>query len=428
MRTSTATLSALVALLVLAPDLQAQQGPAPVNLGLAGTYAILAKTGITTVPASVITGDVGISPAASTDITGFNLTNATGYATSPQVSGRVYAADMASPTPLNVALAVGSMEAAYTDAAARPNPDFIELGTGNIGGLALVPGLYKWGGTVLAPSNFSLAGGPNDVWILQIAGDLTVSSNVIVTLTGGARAQNIFWQVAGVVAIGTSAHFEGIILGKTGISMMNGASLNGRTLAQTAVTMDMNTVNTATLPVELVSFSGTVSGATAQLTWTTESETNNAGFTIEAQAGPPGRAASWQDIAFVAGRGTVVERTTYTHAVGGLAAGTYTFRLRQMDLDGAVSYSPAVEVSVGLDEAATVEVRGRSVRFAVREGQAVRAELFNALGQRLATLYDADVPAGATQTLSLPTGLSAGVYLVRLTGRAFSETATVVVR
>jgi len=231
---------------MLAPAARAQQGPAPVNLGAAGSYAILAKAAISTVPASAITGDVGISPAAATFITGFSLTHSTGYATSPQVTGRVYAADMASPTPANLTTAVSNMEAAYNDAAGRLNPNLTELGAGNIGGRVLVPGLYKWSSTVSAPTNFSIAGGPNDIWIFQIAGDLTLSSNVIVTLTGGAQARNIFWQVAGAVTIGTNAHFEGIILSKTAIHLRTGASLNGRTLAQTAVTLDMNRVTAPT--------------------------------------------------------------------------------------------------------------------------------------------------------------------------------------
>ena len=178
MPTYTATLSCCLAFLALAPAAQAQNSPAPLNLGAARGYTILAKTAITNVPASAITGDVGISPAGSTSITGFNLTPAPGYATSPQVVGRVYGADQASPTPANLGLAIGSMEAAYTDGTTRPNPDFSELYTGNIGGKTLTRGLYKWGGTVLAPANFSLSGGPNDVWIFQVAGSLTVSSSV----------------------------------------------------------------------------------------------------------------------------------------------------------------------------------------------------------------------------------------------------------
>jgi hypothetical protein len=136
------------------------------------------------------------------------------------------------------------MDSAYTDAAGRPLPDFSELGTGNLGGLTLVPGLYKWTNNVTIPTNVIIAGGPNDVWIFQIAGNLTMSSAVKITLSGGAQASHIFWQIAGEATLGTTSHFEGTILSMTGITLQTGASMNGRALAQTAVILDANTITT----------------------------------------------------------------------------------------------------------------------------------------------------------------------------------------
>jgi len=213
-----------------------------VNLGAAGNYVILAKTAVNNTPTSAVTGDIGLSPAATSFITGFALTNSTGYATSPQVTGNLYAADMASPTGTNLTTAVENMITAYNDAAGRPSPDFSELATGNIGGKTLTKGLYKWTNTVSLPTSITISGSANDVWIFQIAGDLTVGAAVNVTLTGGAQAKNIFWQVAGQVTIGTTSHFEGILLSKTAITFQTGASINGRALAQTAVILDGNTV------------------------------------------------------------------------------------------------------------------------------------------------------------------------------------------
>jgi hypothetical protein len=217
-------------------------GPAKVILGAAGNYVILAKTAINNNPTSAITGDLGLSPAATSYVTGFALTNATGYATSPQVTGKIYAADMAAPTGINLTTAVENMITAYNDAAGRPTPDFLELGTGNIGGKTLTPGLYKWTTTVTLPSDVTISGGANDVWIFQIAQDLTVSNAVNVTLIGNAQAKNIFWQVAGQATIGTTAHFEGVILSMTSITFQTGASFKGRALAQTAVVLDGNAV------------------------------------------------------------------------------------------------------------------------------------------------------------------------------------------
>lgn len=217
-------------------------GLTPVNLGTAGNYVILAKTAINNGPTSTITGDLGLSPAATSYITGFSLTNATGYATSAQVTGNIYAADMVSPTSSNLTTAVNDMITAYNDAAGRPTPDFTALGAGNIGGKTLTEGLYKWTNNVTAPTNLIISGSSTDVWIFQIAGNLTVSSGVKITLSGGAQAKNIFWQVAGTTTINTTAQFKGVILCQTGVTLKTGATLSGRALAQTAVILDKNTV------------------------------------------------------------------------------------------------------------------------------------------------------------------------------------------
>lgn len=220
----------------------AARGPAPVLLGAAGNYAVMGKTAISSVATSAVTGSIAVSPAAETFITGFALTDATGYATSTQVVGKVYAADQTPPTPSNLTTAISNMESAYTDAAGRPTPDFLELGTGNIGGKTLAPGLYKWTSTVSVPANVTISGGANDVWIFQTTGDLTEAAAMQVTLAGGALAKNIFWQVAGKVTIGAGGHFEGIVLCKTDVTLQTSATMNGRILSQTAVALQKATV------------------------------------------------------------------------------------------------------------------------------------------------------------------------------------------
>ena len=213
-------------------------GPAPVSLGTAGNFAILSKSGITDVYASAITGNVGTSP-----ITGAALLLSCG-----EVTGTIYVVDAAGPLPCaindatSLTAAVLDMQTAYLDAAGRVSPNFTELGAGEIGGLTLTPGLYKWGTGLLITTDVTLSGGPDDVWIFQVAGTMTQASATRVTLAGGARAKNIFWQVAGAVSIGTTAHFEGVVLAATMVAVNTGASVNGRLLAQTAVTLQMNTV------------------------------------------------------------------------------------------------------------------------------------------------------------------------------------------
>jgi hypothetical protein len=217
-------------------------GPEPVQLGSAGNYVILAKSAITNVPTSAVTGDVGISPAAASAITGFTLTRAGATFSAPEIVGGVFAADNDDPTPSDLASAVLDMQAAYDDAAGRVTPEFLELGDGAIGGLTLTPGLYKWTSVVSIPSDVTLSGDSDDVWIFQISGDLNLSSGTEMILQGGAQPSNIVWQVAGVVDLGTTSHAEGILLSKTAIVVKTGASINGRLLAQTAVTLDQASV------------------------------------------------------------------------------------------------------------------------------------------------------------------------------------------
>jgi hypothetical protein len=225
-------------------------GPAPVILGTAGNYAILAKTAVSTVPTSVITGNVGVSPAAGTFLTGWSET-ANGapvtYSTSAQVNApfQLHAANYTGgTTSADLTTAVLNMQAAYTDAAGRTatSAATTNVGAGTLTSLTLTPGVYEWGSNVTIPTNLTLNGTATDVWIFNVSGTLDMAAAKSVLLSGGASAKNIFWRVAGAVTIGTGTHFEGIILGQTKITFNNLSSINGRLLAQTAVVLDATTV------------------------------------------------------------------------------------------------------------------------------------------------------------------------------------------
>ncbi len=216
------------------------------DLGSAGTYVIMAKTAVSNVTGSSITGNVAVSPAAASYITGFALVMdaSNQYSSSPSVvgGGFVYAADYSAPTPTNLTSAIGSMEQSYNDAAGRILPDYNELASGNLGGLTLSPGLYKWTNTVTIPTSVTISGSATDMWIFQISGNLVMDAGMSVILAGGAQAKNIFWQVAGQATFGSTAHFEGILLCKTAVTFQTGASMNGRVFAQTAVSLDNNMI------------------------------------------------------------------------------------------------------------------------------------------------------------------------------------------
>lgn len=221
-------------------------GPGPVNLGTAGDFEILTKSGISTTGITSITGDIGVSPAAATALTGFGLIMDTNGQSShtPIVTGKAYASDYAAPTPAKMTTAVSDMETAFTTANGLTTPaPIVDLYAGDISGRILPAGLYKWStGVLVTSAGVTLTGGPNDTWVFQIAQNLTINNNAKITLLGGAQAKNIFWVVTGQATIGSNANVNGNILSKTLISMNTGSRITGRLLAQTAVTLNAATV------------------------------------------------------------------------------------------------------------------------------------------------------------------------------------------
>ncbi|KAJ7253616.1 antifreeze protein [Mycena rebaudengoi] len=241
--TTSTVLITLLSIVNGAPSARAL-GPAGVNLRTAGNYAILSKAGVSTVSPSSINADVGVSPIAATGLTGFSLTlDSSGtFSTSTQVVGKLFAASYGTPTPATLTVAIGDMETAFDDANGRINPDFSDLASGALGGLTLTPGLYKWAGAVSAASDFTISGTSTDTWIFQVAGTLNIAAGKKAILAGGALKANIVWVVSGAITVADGGHLEGVILGKTSVSLLIGASLNGRILAQTSAALQTATV------------------------------------------------------------------------------------------------------------------------------------------------------------------------------------------
>jgi len=220
-----------------------------VDLGLAGDYAILAETGISAAQGATqtsITGDMGISPAEATYITEFalNLTAGAAYSTSSLVTGKIYAPGYALPTPNDLTVAVDNMHTAFTTGNGLA-AGTTELLAGNLNGETLTAGVYKWGTDLNITNGITLDGGGDDcaMFVFQIDKQLIVNNGAIITLENGAHAENIYWLVAGSGAsLGTTVQFQGNILSKTLISLNTGATITGRLLAQSAVTLELNTV------------------------------------------------------------------------------------------------------------------------------------------------------------------------------------------
>ena len=270
-------------------------GPAPVDLGSAAHFTILAGAAVTTTGGGIINGDVGASP----------ITGAAIHLTQPQVNGTIYAVDAAGPAgsvvaPALLTTAKGDLTTAINDAAGRSptpsgpflNPELVP-GSGNFGGMNLVPGLYKFTGTALASgADVTLTGGPDDVWIFQIGADLEIGSNVHVILAGGAQARNIFWQATTSVTIGTFAVFKGTIMANQAVTMNTTSAMDGRAFSFTAGVTFNGTVGelpTPTAPV-FASISRTRTNATVVLNTTPF-------FLVTLQTSPSLSLPNWTTIA-----------------------------------------------------------------------------------------------------------------------------------
>jgi hypothetical protein len=218
--------------------------PSLVNLGAANDFALLSKSGITAsgLIANAIIGNVGTSPISGAAMTGFDHTN---------VNGIIYTVDSAGPSgsisnPAKLGAAVADMQTAYTNAnALNMTPGDLNIGNGNLAGLTLTPGVYKWNSNVVIPGNVTLdaQGNSSAIWVFQISGTLDISDFMHVNLINGANANNIYWIVSGTSVLEVGSVFNGNILDATNIATQTGSTLNGRALAQTAVTLLASNIN-----------------------------------------------------------------------------------------------------------------------------------------------------------------------------------------
>ncbi len=216
-----------------------------IDLGTGGDLAVLTKSGISTVGATIIADHIGISPAIGNAFTGFSQTMYAGgeVATSDYVAGRMYVSDYANPTPDYVNTAISDQGTALTAAMSLTTDVIVDLCAGDISGMTLAPGLYKWGtGLLTASQGVTLEGGTNDTWVLQIPDDFTIENDAAITLAGGVLPENIFRVTSTQALFVSDVEFFGNVLPQTQISLTNGTTDYGRLLSQTAVTLDASTV------------------------------------------------------------------------------------------------------------------------------------------------------------------------------------------
>ncbi len=250
---------------------------APVNFGNANNFTIFAESGITSIPTSIITGNIGVHPSAGTAMVVSCPEVVSGIIYVTSAGGSTLGCQTVNSTLLN--LAKTDNLAAYNNATGRAADatNIINVAAGEIGGLTFAPGVYAYTGAsinVLISTDVTLSGGANDVWIFQIPGTLTVSSGKQVKLIGGAQAKNVFWAVAGATQLGTTSVFNGNILeAGSKIEILTHATLNGRALSQFAVTLDQNTVTMppSLSPPTLSNFStGSITTTSAVVSWNSD--------------------------------------------------------------------------------------------------------------------------------------------------------------
>lgn len=285
-------LIAVMAALIVNPS-SASAAQLPVNLGTAGTFAVLAGTTVTNTGLSNITGDLGVSPG--TAVTGFPP----GTITGTQHDGDAAAL-----------LAHSAVIAAYTDAAARTPATSV---SGDLGGQTLTPGVYNSASSLGLTGTLTLdaQGDPSAVFIFQMGSTLITAAASQVVLTGGAQAANVFWQVGSSATLGTNSVLAGSILALTSITATTGAAINGRALAiNGAVTLDTNTITAVVVVTGVLSITAP---ASAGLGATAPGGTVSAGLgTVQVTDNRGSLAVSWT---------ATVSSTSYTTG-GGTAAET----------------------------------------------------------------------------------------------------------
>lgn len=178
------------------------------------------------------------------------------------------------------------------------------------------------------------------------------------------------------------------------------------------------------VPVELTSFEGFNRGSEVLLRWATASETNNHGFFVEQRIG-----AAWETLGFVQGQGTTLEESTYSYTVGNLLPGNHAFRLRQMDYDGSVSFSPTVEVAIAV-EGDMVVLRGQHpvrdevrVFIALAQTQHVQVRIYDMLGREVHRGLDLLLNHPTEFSLPVHT-LTSGLYVLQVGGEGFEKGQT----
>jgi hypothetical protein len=376
-------------------QLSSYTNPSSVTLGAASTFGALAYSGITTAGSYTVNGDIG----SSTATIGGGITAGAG--------GTKYVVGVQSV--LDAETGLGTALANVTNLTNYPS-DFTIAGDA-LGGLTLYKGIYD-GGSLDLTGTLILSGSATDVFIIRASSTLTINSSSLVSLIGGAVWSNVFWYVGSSATIYSGATFNGIILAVSDITLNASATLvTARLLANTGAV----TINSDVLPVELASFTATGTRNGTVLAWKTATEKNNYGFNIERRTVGSN---VWNNVGFVAGHGTSNVMNSYNYADANITAGSYAYRVAQVDNDGVVKTYNESEVTVGA--AAKVLTLSNypnpfnpttTFEFSVPNDGMTTVKIFNVLGQEVVTAFSGEVKAGQFNHATFDgSKFSSGVY------------------
>ena len=398
----TRLLGAMLVLALMVPAVAFSQG-GMVNLQTAGNFAILAGAAIS--GGGNVTGNLGTTSGSIAGVT------ASGYTIYP-VNDPV------------VQTAQTHLAAAYLDASTRTGATALGADVDLTSAGTLVPGVYSITGNATITTFVTLNGA--GVYIFQIGGSLTTTTGYTSVSLGGASWTTIFWQVGSFAALAASSTFEGTVMANNYVTAGASSVVHGRLLAKTNyVTSNASTV----LPVEMVSFTATASRMNANLHWSTATEVNNYGFEVERR-----QSADWSKVGFVAGAGTSNSPRDYSYTDNNLSSGRYTYRLKQVDNNGAFSYHGSVEVVITGTATTSFALSqnypnpfnpSTQIQYSLQNAAQVSLKIYNVLGNEVATLVNGPQEAGnytvPFNTAGTP-GLSSGVYFCRLEAGSFVAT------
>jgi hypothetical protein len=372
--------------------------PVTVQLLTSANFAVLSKAGVSDIPTSTISGDVGVTPASGTTITGL---------TCAEVTGTIYSVDASPALPCRqtnpglLTTAMTHATAAYVDAAGRPFDTDYAAVDNPLGGKTLVAGVYRFGHAPTANliGNLTLNGDADAVWIFQATSDFVTSSSSTVTMTGGAQACNVFWQVSSSATLGSSSTLRGTVLANTSISVGTSATVEGRLLAGTqapsgAVTLDRDTITKPSTCVTQAQVNAATAAAAAA---------NAAAAATAAANQAAADAAAAEAIAATAAAAKVVADKAAADAK--LAADAKVAADRAAATAAAAAARAAAATSAAAAKTAAVKAAAAAKVAASKAATAKKAALRVAAAKKLAQKRAAH---GATSTHALPARRHAG--------------------